>query len=246
MRSKEVRRLLDQALACEKEENWVVERGVLRQVLVHPEADDVRDFVERKIGAINTRLVFSDLAMPEKVKHRIARGDLISRLAKAYDNTQEYILKVNGIERPELLRVGREIWLLDHPKFELAVYTKRFSAVLTLNGQFFKRYVVGLGKPADVPDGSYAIRNRIKNPTYRTPDDGQVAFGDPRNILGSHWLTLVATGATPPVTRLGLHGTWNESMLGRRSEEGRVRFSNAAIEELFLLLAPGTPVTVAE
>lgn len=246
VQSQEVKQLLDQATAREEADDNVGARLILQQVLVRRDADDVRAFAERKIGSLNTALAFSAVPMPEKVKHRVAAGDLIGKLAKQYGCTQEYILKVNGIDKPELLRVGREIWVLKNPAFELTVFKRNNSAVLTLNNQFFKRYTVGVGKSESVPGGTYVIRGKIKKPVYQTADSGEVAFGNPQNVLGTRWVALAATGATPEAKGLGLHGTWNESTLGRQVDTGRVRFRNADIEELCTLLPDGTAVNIAE
>ncbi len=246
VQSPEVKALLDQSAAREAEDDRVGARLILQQVLVRRDADDVRAFAERKIGSLNTALVFADFPMPEKVKHRVAAGDLIGKLAKQYGCTQEYILKVNGIDRPELMRVGREIWVLKNPAFELTVFKRNNSAVLTLNNQFFKRYTVGVGKAESVPGGTYVIRGKIKKPADPTSESGAGAFGSPANSLGTRWIALAATGDTPEVKGFGLHGTWNESTLGRQVDAGRVRFRNADIEELCALLIDGTPVNMAE
>ena len=66
------------------------------------------------------------------------------------------------------------------------------------------------------------------------------------NSLGASWISLAATGETPEVAGFGLHGTWNESTLGRQVDAGRIRFSNADIEELYVLLSAGSLVNVTE
>jgi len=246
VQSAEVKSLLEQVARHETADELVRARQVLHQILIRRDADDVRAFVERKIGEINTALLFGDRAMPEKVRHRVASGDLISKLAKRYGTTQAYLLLANGIDRPDRLRIGREIWVLDKPAFELTVFKQTASAVLVLNGQFCKRYSVGLGPAADVPAGTFAVRNKVTEPAYRLPDGGEVPFGHPQNILGTRWITLSATGETPPARLLGLHGTWDVSSLGRASDTGRVRFRNADIEELCVLLPDGAAVAIVE
>ncbi len=246
VRSVEVQRLLEQVASHETADDLVAARQLLHQLLIRRDAEDVRAFVERKIGEINTTLLFSNRAMPEKVRHRVVSGDLISKLAKRFGTTQAYLLQANGIDRPDRLRIGREIWVLDKPAFEVMVFKQAATAVLVLNGQFCKRYAVGLGPAADIPAGTYAVRNRVLQPAYRLPDGGEVPFGHPRNILGTRWITLSATGETPPARLLGLHGTWDVSSLGRASDTGRVRFRNADIEELCVLLPDGTPVSIVE
>jgi lipoprotein-anchoring transpeptidase ErfK/SrfK len=118
--------------------------------------------------------------------------------------------------------------------------------VLTLNGQFFKRSPIGVGKPGESPNGPYAVRSRVKKPAYRSPEPGEVPFGDPKNILGSAWIGLAASGETPDAVGFGLHGTWNESSLGRSADEGRIRVRNADIEELYTLMPLGARVNVTE
>jgi len=246
VQSPEVKQLLDQAAAREAEDDRVGARLILQQVLVRRDADDVRAFAERKVGSLNTALVFSDVPMPEKVKHRIAAGDVIGKLAKQYGCTKEYVLKVNGIDKPELLRIGRDVWVLKNPSFELIVFKRNNSAVLTLNNQFFKRYTIGVGRAESVPSGTYVIRGKIKRPAYPASENGEGASGSAQNVFGTRWIALEATGATPEAKGFGLHGTWNESTLGRQVDVGRVRFRNADIEELCTLLTDGTPVNIAE
>ena len=237
--SPEVRKLLEQVAARETADDLVGARLVFRQLLVRKDAEEIRAFVERKIGEINIALIFSDHPMPEKVKHRIESGDLIAKLTKKFGNTQDYLLKANGIEKPELLRIGREIWVLKNPVFELTIFKRGGSAVLTLNGLFFKSYPVGAGKDEDTPNGTYVVRSRVKKPVYNGSDQGNP-------VVGASWISLAATGETPEVAGFGLHGTWNEAAFGRQVDAGRIRFSNTDIEELYVLLPAGTLVNVTE
>ncbi len=242
----EVRRLLELAAAREADGDLAAAREALRKALVRGDAQELRPFVERKLGAVNVALLFTDRPAAEKARHRIAPGDLVGKLARRYGCTQEYLLKANGIDRPEALRVGREVWVLTRPVFELTVLKRDSSAVLTLNGRFFKRYPIGVGRPGESPNGEYVVRDRVWRPAYRAPGVGEVPSGHPNNILGAAWLGLAAAEGTPVAPGFGLHGTANESSLGRPSEEGRLRFGNADIEELFTLLPSGSRVNVAD
>lgn len=235
VQSQEVKKLLEQAAAREEQDDLVGTRLLLSQVLLRRDADDVRAFVERKIGAINATLVFANRPAPEKVKHRVVAGDLISKIAKKYGNTQEFILKANGIDKPERLRLGREVWVLGQPRFELTVALKDACATLTLNGQFFKKYSLGISQPERVPTGTYAIRAKGTRVSAPESEGG-----------GTRWISLEATGATPQVRGLSLHGAWNGALLERGLEAGRVCFRNADIEELYTLLPEGAAVNIAE
>ena len=170
VQSSEVKRLLERVTEYETADDLINARLVLHQLLLRKDAEDVRAFVERKIGSINTVLVFSDRPMPEKTRHRIASGDLIGKLSKRYGNTQTYILKANGIDQPNRLRIGREIWVLEDPVFELVIHSKASSAVLTLNGQFFKRYEIGLGRPEDSSGGFDPVRKKLAGHRFLASD----------------------------------------------------------------------------
>ena len=235
VQSQEVRKLLDQAAAREEQDDLVGMRLLLLQVLLRRDADEVRAFVERKIGTVNATLAFANRPAPEKVKHRVVAGDLISKIAKKYGNTQDFILKANGIDKPERLRIGREVWVLEQPQFELTVFKKSGSAVLTLNGQFFKKYPLGISQPERVPAGTYAIRAKGIRVSAPVSEGG-----------GARWISLEATGATPQVRGLGLHGAWSGALPERGLEAGRVCFRNADIEELYTLLPEGAAVNIAE
>jgi len=243
--SPEVRQLLQQIVAREAEDDLVGARSLYRILLVRKDAEEIRAFVERKIGELGTALILSDRPSPEKVKHRIAEGDLIGKLTKKYGNTQDYVLKANGIEKPESLRIGRELWVLKNPVFELTVFKKSGSAVLTLNGLFFKRYPVKAGKPENVPSGVYAVSGRSKRPVDLT-DESDESAAKTRTAPGRLWISLTATGTTPEVRGLGLHGTWNEPTLGREVDAARLRFGQTDIMELYVFVPVGTVVNITE
>ena len=243
--SPEVRQLLQQIVAREAEDDLVGARSLYRILLVRKDAEEIRTFVERKIGELGTALILSDRPSPEKVKCRIAEGDLIGKLTKKYGNTLDYVLKINGIEKPESLRIGRELWVLKNPVFELIVFKKSGSAVLTLNGLFFKRYSVKAGKPENVPSGVYAVSNRLKKPVDLT-DEGDESAAKTKTVPGRLWISLTAIGTTPEVRGLGLHGIWREQTLGRQVDAARLRFGNVDIIELYVLLPIGTVVNITE
>ena len=73
-----------------------------------------------------------------------------------------------------------------------------------------------------------------------------IPYGDPANILGTHWLALEPTGDTPRVSGYGIHGTWDDTSIGKQSSAGCVRMRNSDVEELYVLLPRGTPVLIVE
>ncbi|MDD4102595.1 MAG: LysM peptidoglycan-binding domain-containing protein [Kiritimatiellae bacterium] len=237
----EVQRLMEQVAEYENADDMPGARQLLLHLMTRRDADEVRAFVERKIGVLNTAMAFGDREMPEKARHKVVAGDVIGRLARRYGNTVDYILKVNGIDRPESLRVGRMIWVMQNPVFELTIFKRAKKAVLTLNGQFFKSYEVSLGKYEQLASGTYEIKNRVK----KTAAYGQ----DPTRSSGrtdTRELVLSTSGVTPGQGTISLHGASDEFAFGQPPAARAVRFRTADIEEVFLLMRTGDKVNFTE
>jgi len=73
-----------------------------------------------------------------------------------------------------------------------------------------------------------------------------IPYGDKENVLGTRWISLTATGQTPKVRGYGIHGTWEPDTVGKQASAGCVRLLNPDVEELFLIVPMGTPVTIVE
>jgi len=204
----------------------------------------VRGEIEERIGALSVPLAVSRLPMPGKVAVTIQRGDSVSLLARRFGVTQEYILRANGLTDPNRIVVGRDLRVLDNPAFSIAVSRQARTLTVTLGGRFFKRYPVSVGRAGETPEGAYAIRTRVVNPSWWRADGSKIPYGHPENILGTRWLSLTAVGGTAPVSGYGIHGTWDDAAIGRDSSGGCVRMRNADVEELHLLAPLGTPVLI--
>ena len=112
-------------------------------------------------------------------------------------------------------------------------------------GPATQRVLYGTGANAKTPSGTWKMVDREEHPGW-WKDGRLIPYGDPENILGTHWLALEATGETPRVSGYGIHGTWDDTTLGKQSSAGCVRMSNADVRELFLFLPRQTPVTIVE
>lgn len=226
----EVEHLMKRADELEQGDDFLSARMILEKLRLRPGAEVVRGLIEQRIGEINVSLILSDKAMPGKLLHKIKSGDLISRLARKYGNTQEYIMRVNSIDNPAKIRIGQELWVLDNPIFELMIDKSDFKAVLLFNNRFFKVYSIGIGDPAGDPTGSYIVNSR----------------GTSVNSLGEerYRVSLKAGADTPAVRNFWMHAADNESLLGRQTSGDGVFFSAAAAEELYLLLPAGAMVTI--
>lgn len=200
--------------------------------------------VEARLSAINILLVTTPRAMPGKLDYTIQRGDSLSKIAAKFNCPAELIQKANGIANARVIRPGDVIRVLDHPAFAIEVDKRGNTLLVTLGGRFFKRYAVGTGAYGKTPEGTFVVRDKIVEPPWWRPDGKVVQFGDPENILGTRWMALQSSGTTQPVSGYGIHGTWDDSSIGKQSSAGCVRMRNADVEEVFMLVPRGTPVAI--
>jgi len=183
--------------------------------------------------------------MPEKVEYVVKRGDSVERIARQLGTTVELIQVSNGIKNVHLIKSGDRLRVLQ-ATFAVTASKRRNDLVVTLNGGFFKRYRTGTGKFGKTPTGTFVIRDKIAEPVWWRPDGKEIPFGEPENILGTRWLSLRATGDTEDVRGYGIHGTWDDSSIGKASSAGCLRMHNAEVEELFVLLPVGTDVAIVD
>jgi len=202
--------------------------------------------IEKKLAPINIELVLSPRQMPEKANYLVKSGNSLDRIARKFGTTVQLIQKSNMLRNPNRINVGDRLRVFTG-KFEMKCSKSRHDLVVTMNGDFFKRYMVGTGRFGKTPAGTFVIREKIKEPPWWRPDGSVVPFGNKEeNILGTRWFSLRATGDTEDVRGYGIHGTWSPESVGTASSAGCLRMKNEEVEELFIYIPIGTPVTIVE
>jgi lipoprotein-anchoring transpeptidase ErfK/SrfK len=241
--SASVKETLTRAKALISKGDRVGARQLLLAGLKSKPGAQERTAIESELAAINVQLAFLPYNMPEKVDHVVKRGDSLDKMSKKYGVTVQSIQIGNDLKNPNLIKAGDHLRILD-ADFSIEVGKERHELLLLMNGSFFKRYKVGLGKFDKTPLGTFEIYDRIVEPVWWRPDGKEIPFGAKENILGTRWMAIRATGDTPAVRGYGIHGTWNEASIGKSESAGCVRMRNAEVEELFNLVPLGTTVTI--
>jgi len=237
--------MMDEAAQLAADDKLVKARAKYLVALKHATAPTVRRQIERKLEPINIALLISLRQMPEKEDYLVKSGDSLDRIARRYGTTTLLIQKCNDVMNPNLIKAGDRLRVFTG-KFELAASKSRHDLVVSLNGEFFKRYRVGTGRYGKTPVGTFKVREKISEPVWWRPDGREVPFGDKENILGTRWMSLKATGDTEDVRGYGIHGTWEPESVGSASSAGCLRMVNKEVEELFIYIPVGTPVTIKE
>ncbi len=202
--------------------------------------------VEERIAGVTLPLLTTPRQMKEKVTYIIQSGDHLSSIARRFGTTLELVQVSNEISNPNMIRKGDNLRILNKVEFTIKVRKKENDLVLEMNGEFVKRYSVGTGRYGKTPVGNFTIVDRIKEPIWWRSDGREIPYGDPENILGTRWLKLQASEGTSASEGYGIHGTWDDSTIGRQSSAGCIRMRNIDVEQLYMLVPLHTAVNIAE
>lgn len=211
-------------------------RQAYRRLLEERPDSPVVGEAQHRLGDLNIRLLCSPVVTAQDAAYEVRPGDSLAQIAQTFHTTVELLEAANRLSGDVI-----------HPRLRLKVPRASFSVVvdksqntLTLkNGEeVLKVYHVATGTENSTPIGAFHIVNRIPDPPWYTPQ-GVIPFGDPRNILGTRWLGFDRPG-------YGIHGTADPSSIGTQATAGCVRLANHDVEELYMLLPVGTPVTIVD
>lgn len=122
----------------------------------------------------------------------------------------------------------------------LIINSKKNTMGYYVNNVFKREFRVATGsKKEPTPQGKVKIVNRIKNRPYYT---GGIPGGSPNNPLGDRWLGLHIAGTYG--TTYGIHGTNNESSIGKSMTNGCIRMYNKEVRWLFEQVPVGSDVII--
>ncbi len=165
--------------------------------------------------------------------HVVKGGDLLQSVARNYSVSWQYLAKLNRTD-PMKIRPGQNLKVIQGP-FGAVVDLRRFELTVHAHGYFVARFPIGIGKDGATPVGEFRVDDKLENPTYYGPD-GVVDANDPQNPLGEFWMSI-GSG-------YGIHGTIDESTIGRAESRGCLRLRNQDIADLYDLLVVGSPVVI--
>jgi lipoprotein-anchoring transpeptidase ErfK/SrfK len=111
-------------------------------------------------------------------------------------------------------------------------------------------FPVGLGKDDSTPTGTFLVepQKKLKNPTYYSPrGEGVIDADDPKNPLGERWVGLTGIdGHAIGKESYGIHGTIDETSIGKMESMGCIRMHNADVEWVFDLMVEGKSLVIVK
>jgi hypothetical protein len=234
-------------------------RGELNDALQSGTLNDQQTAsVKSLLAQISQVVVFSPRRFPDDEfggVYVVQPGDSLAKIALAHDCTWEMLSRINGID-PRHLRSGATIKIIEGPFFGV-VSKKKFEIDLYLGGlpgekssMFITSYAVGLGRDDSTPVGTWMIEphRKLKHPTYYSPrGEGVIPADDPKNPLGGYWIGLTGTeGQAVGKMSYGIHGTIDQSSIGKQSSMGCIRLAAADIPVVFDMMVEGKSMVVVE
>jgi len=234
---KSLESLQELAHGYEADRDFVKAKTVLREVVERfPDTDDAKA-AERKLEKLNLSLIFSNMPTDDSFSYVIQPGDTLSKIASKNNTTVELLKKANGLES-DIIRPGRTLKVI---ATEFNILVDRSANVLFLkndSGEILKKYAVSTGKDFSTPLGTFEIEEKMVKPVWYKV--GAIVEPDSNEYeLGARWMGLSVEG-------YGIHGTSDESTIGRHITKGCVRMRNGDVVELYSLVPSGTKVTIVE
>ena len=164
----------------------------------------------------------------------------------------ELLRKRNGISGSQSrIHVGKMLFLTPGD-WRIQVSKKHrllklFHAVPGGKETLFGVWEVGIGRMGKTPAAEFAIAARVRHPDWYLPDGRVFKYGQAENQLGDYFLKLAPVNAPGrPLLGYGIHGTKEESAVGRSLSNGCVRMRNADVEALYYIVPSGTRVVIGE
>lgn len=243
----EAAKLIAEAMAVlgEKPSRIIDARERLNEALRMPMSGQQRAFVKDQLSELANQWLFSRRFFPQDrlcESVQVQPGDQLRRISERFKVPYEILMEINNISRPEGLRAGERIKVINGP-FHAKIYRSMFTMDLYLQTTFVRSFPVGLGKPGmETPTGLWRVKEggKLMKPVWTDPITGKTYYPeDPDYPLGSRWIGLDGIeGGAKGRTGFAIHGTKDPEQIGAAGSQGCIRLHNGDVVLVYDLLAP--------
>ncbi|MFH1553052.1 MAG: L,D-transpeptidase family protein [Candidatus Omnitrophota bacterium] len=199
---------------------------------------DIKDAarIQSQLEEINMKMMFSPEITADSVEYVVQPGDSLFAISRRFNTTVELIKKINAL-KSDLIRPGQKLKIVV-AKFSIMVDKSRNTLLLEKDGEPLKTYTVSTGKDNSTPVGKSKIEEKMIKPLWYKVNAIVPADSDDYE-LGERWMGLSVEG-------YGIHGTSDETTIGRQITQGCVRMRNNDVVELFDIVPSGTEVEIVD
>jgi LysM repeat protein len=220
-------------------------RDRLNETLPLPMSGQQRTIVKERLSELADKWLFSRTIYPQDRltgSYKVKPGDLLSKIGEQYKVPYEILMEINRIDRPEALRAGEMIKVINGP-FHVRVYRSTFTMDLYLQDTFVRSFPVGLGKPGrETPTGLWMVapRGKMEKPSWYDEEENKTYYPEsPDYPLGSRWIGLEGLkGEAVGRTGFAIHGTKDPNKIGIADSRGCIRLHNGDAILVYNLLVP--------
>lgn len=219
--------VLEKALALQRAGDSAGARAALADFIRnYPDAPKLAE-AKAALGDINASLIFSPATTPDKTIYTVGKGDSLVKIASKTKSNAELIFRVNNMESINL-QIGQQLAI---PRLDTKIVIDRKAKTVTLfnAGEFFKEYPAISLKTGGV---SGATQTKVAD-KIALQGSNRVAFGAKDYAGSDRWVMLAASG-------LAIRGMPPDA----KAPPPGIVVSQPDIEEIFLLVSRGTPVTI--
>lgn len=175
------------------------------------------------LGEINSKQFFSSSDTKDKVVYTVASRDSLVRIASKFKSSAELIFRVNNLENINL-QIGQRL-AIPQPEVTITLDKKAHTVTVQNKGQFFREYkILSFKSPAAAAGAKVTDK-------FAMADSKRVAFGD-KSYAGGDRVVMISGGVT---MRGGVEGS---------PLPAGIVLSQDDMDEIFLLVSRGTPVTM--
>ena len=200
--------------------------------------DDLKA-VNRRLVTAGARSVLPFELVEVKPNDNLTR--IARRVKKKHGNnvTPAMIMHINRMTR-DVVQLGRKLAV---PTESISVVARKsdYRLYVLLGSSVVMDFEIGLGRDDSTPEGRFVVRGKTKNPAWTRPDKSVVPFGHEEHTIGNRWMGLDDAGGR---TGYGIHGTVDESSIGKSDSDGCIRLKRLDVEALYLLVPEGASVEV--
>ena len=220
-------------------------RDILNDALLMPMDNVQRTLIKKRLSELADKWLFSRTVFPKDQlcsNYEVKPGELLRQIGSENKVPWELLQQINNLSRPELLKSGSMIKVVQGP-FHARVYRSTFTMDVYLQRTFVRSFSVGLGKEGrETPTGLWCVKEggKLIKPPWSDPETGKLLnYGDPGYALGSRWIALEGMkGDAKGRTGFGIHGTIEPETIGTKSSKGCIRLHNGDVVKVYNLLSP--------
>lgn len=218
----------EKAMALQKAGDREGYRASLTEfIAAYPESPNLTK-AKTLLGDLNSETVFSPSVQADKTQYTVSHGDSLAKISSKTKTSAELIYRANNLDSINL-QVGQML-LVPHVEMKLVIDRKAGTLTLYNKGAFFKEYKAMHLKTPGLP-ASKTVETKVAD-KIATKDSNRVAFGDKNYPEADRWVLLSTSSLAIRPQAEGAPAT------------AGITVSPADLEEIFLLVSRGTPVTI--